>query len=103
VLQNGQHVMNPVVGLGLAQTELQAVHRLQRVGLLIDQDEQQLIGYLRQDAFGSATDLALAHVAFQGLVRRIQCPIGGGKRRQQTGKFFVRQSGCSQKISGSVF
>jgi hypothetical protein len=82
---------------------VQAVHRLQRVGLLIDKDEQQLIGHLRQDAFGSATDLALAHFAFQGLVRRMEGRIGGGKRGQQTGKFFVRQSSRRQKISGSVF
>ena len=46
------------------------MHRLRRVGLLIDQDEQPLISHLQQDAFGSATDLALAHFAFQGLVRR---------------------------------
>ena len=62
-------MMNPVVGLRLAQTELQAMHRLQRLGLLIDQDEQELVGHLRQGPFGTCTGPALAWLARVGLVR----------------------------------
>ena len=31
------------VDLGLAQLTLQAVHSLQRIGLLVDEDEEQLV------------------------------------------------------------
>ena len=40
LLEHGQQLMHPVVGLGLTQPKLQGVHRLQGVGLLIDQDKQ---------------------------------------------------------------
>jgi hypothetical protein len=42
-LQDGQQVMNPIVGLGLAQIELQAMQSLQRIGLLKDKYEQQFV------------------------------------------------------------
>ena len=85
--------MNPRVGLRLAQAELQAVQGLQRLGLLIHQDEQQLVGHLRQGPFGACTDAALARLACLGLVRWVQVRIGIGKRRNQPGEFLVRQSG----------
>jgi len=47
---------------GLAQPELQAVHRLQWIRLLIDKKKEQLVCHLRQDAFGAATDLTLAYL-----------------------------------------
>ena len=68
--------MNPIVGLGLAQIELQAVHDLQWIGLLVDEDEEQLVFHLRQDAFGAAAALALAYLAFPGLVWWIEDGIG---------------------------
>ena len=37
--QHRQQPMNPVVGLRLAQSKLQAVQGLQRIGLLIDQNQ----------------------------------------------------------------
>ena len=94
--------MNPIVGLGLAQITLQAVHGLQRIGLLVDEDEEQLIFHLRQDAFGAAAALALAHLAFPGLVWRIEEGIGRSKGRQHTRKLVVSQSGRGQELSWSV-
>src|SRR5438128_4073795 len=94
--------MNPIVGLGLAQIELQAVHGLQRIGLLVDEDEEQLVCHLRQDAFGAAAALALAHLAFPGLVWRIEEGIGRSKGRQHTRKLVVSQSGRGQELSWSV-
>ncbi len=101
-LQDGQQVMNPVVGLGLAQMELQAMHGLQRVGLLKDENEQQFVCHLWQGTCGPATDSTLAQLALQGLVRRIQRRIGGRKRWEQTRKLCVRQSGRSEELSRSV-
>ncbi len=61
--------MNPVVGLGLAQIEVQAVPGLQRTGLLIDENEEQRVFHRWQDALGATAGLPLAHLALQGLVR----------------------------------
>ena len=94
--------MNPVVGLGLAQPELYAVHRLQRIRLLLDQNKEQLVCHLRQDTFGAAAALALARLAFPGLVWRIEYGIGRSESRQHTRKLVVRQAGRSQELSRSV-
>jgi hypothetical protein len=40
LLEHGQHLMQPVVGVWLPQPTLQRVHRVQGIGLLIDQDKQ---------------------------------------------------------------
>jgi hypothetical protein len=101
-LQDGQQVMNPVVGLGLAQMEVQAMHGLQRIGLLKDEDEKQFVFHLWQSSCGPTTDATLARLALQGLVRRIQRRIGGRKRREQTRKLCVRQSSRSEELSRSV-
>ena len=87
--------MNPIVGLRLAQINLQAVHGLQRIGLLVDEDEEQLVFHLEQNAFGTAAALAVAHLAFPGLVWRIKYGIGRSKGRQHTRKLVVRESGRS--------
>jgi hypothetical protein len=71
------------------------------IGLLIDEDEEPRVCHLRQDAFGAA-DLPLARLTVAGLVGRLECGIGHGKRRQQPRTFFVRQSGRSQKLLRSV-
>ena len=94
--------MNPIVGLWLAQIKLQAVHGLQRIGLLVDEDEEQLVFHLWQDALGAAAALALAHLAFPGLVWWIEYGLGRGIGRQHTHKLFVRQSGRGQELSRSV-
>ena len=94
--------MNPIVALWLAQIELQAVHGLQRMSLLVDEEEEQLVFPLRQDAFGAAAALALASLAFPGLVWRREDGIGRHKGRQHTRKLCVRQSGRGQELSRSV-
>ena len=94
--------MHPVVGRGLAQPELPAVHRLPRARLLIDKNKEQLVCHLRQDAVGAATDLPLAHLPLPGLVRWIQRCLGRSKRREQTHELCMRQAGRGQKLSRSV-
>jgi hypothetical protein len=78
------------------------VHRVQGIRLLIDQNKEQLVCHLRQDAFGAATDLPLAHLPLPGLVRWIKRCIGRSKRREQTHKLCMRQSGRGQKLSRSI-
>src|SRR6516162_2887352 len=94
--------MNPVVGLRLAQIKWQAMHGLQRIGLLIDKDEEQFVFQLGEDAFGAAAALALARLTFPGLVWRIADGISRSKGWQHTRKLAVRQSGRGQKLSRSV-
>ena len=93
--------MHLVGGLGLAQLEVQAVHGLERIRLLIDKHKEPLVFPRRQDAFGAATDLPLAYLACDGLIRGIEGRIGSEKRWQQPHKLFVCQSGCSEKLSRS--
>ena len=94
--------MHPVVGLGLAQLEVQAVHGLERMRLLIDKNKEPLVFPRRQDAFGAATDLPLAFLPLPRLVRWIQRCIGRSKRREPTHKLCMRQAGRGQKLSRSV-
>ena len=102
-LQAREQAMNPGVGLWLAQPELQAVHRLQRIRLLIGTDEKQLVFPLCHAAFGTPAGLPLASLALPGLVRWIKRCIGRSKRREQPRKLCVRQSGRGQKLSRSIF
>jgi len=81
LLQDGQEAMNPVVGLWLTQPKLQAVHRLQGVGLLIDQDEEKLVFALRQCPCSATADLPLTGFPFLREVRGILFLIGRLKRR----------------------
>ena len=78
LLQDWQKPMNPGVGLWLTQAKLQAVHRLQGVGLLIDQDEEELVCDLRQCPCGAAADLPLTGFPFLRQIRST-CNILGGK------------------------
>ena len=94
--------MNPRVALWLAQIEWQAVHGLPRMSLLVDEDAKPLVFHRRQDALGAAAALALAPLAFPGLVWRIEYGIGRSKGQQHTCKLVVRQSSRSQELSRSV-
>jgi hypothetical protein len=100
--QDREQVMHPVGGLGLAQPEWQAVHRLQRIRLRRDKKKEQLVCQLRQDASGAATDLPWAYLPVPGLVRWLKRCIGRSTRREQTHKLCMRQSGRGQKLSRSV-
>src|SRR5207247_1336432 len=70
--------------------------------LLGDADEKQLVFHLEQNAFGTAAALAVAHLAFPGLVWRIEYGIGRSKGRQHTRKLVVCQSGRGEELSRSV-
>src|SRR5256885_15364718 len=94
--------MDPVVRLGLTQPKVQAVHGLQGVGLLIDEDKKQFVFHLGQAAFGAAAQLPLAYFAVPGLVQRITSGRSRDKRRQHTQKLLVGQSSRGEKISWSV-
>jgi hypothetical protein len=83
VLQDRQEAMHPVVGLWLTQPKLQAVHRLQGVGLLIDQDKEKLGFDLRQCPCGAAAALSLTGFPCLRQLRGILFLLGCLKCRQQ--------------------
>jgi hypothetical protein len=100
--QDGEHVMHPRVGLWLAQSAWKPCMVCSWIGLLVDEDEEQRVFHLRQEAFGAAAALALAHLAFPGLVWRREYGRGRSKGRQHTRTLVVRQSGRGQDLSRSV-
>jgi len=75
---------------------------LSRIGFLEDEDKKQFVFHLGQGAGGPTTGTPLARRALQGLFWRRQQSRGSGKRREQTRKFCVRQSGRREKLSWSV-
>ena len=98
-----QEAMNPEVGLGLAQAEQLALHDLQRIGLLIDENEQQARFGCVQVAVPSTARLALMGFAAQRLSGRKAFPVCLNKRRYQDFEFSQRQSGQGQEASPLSF
>src|SRR5262245_49315614 len=94
--------MNPIVRLGLTQPKVQAMHGLQGVGLLIDEDKKQCVFHLGQAAFGAAAQLPWAYFAVPGFVPRITSGISRAQRWQHTQKLLVGQSSRGEKVSWSV-
>lgn len=76
--------MNPVVGARLTHAEQLAHYDLQRVGLQIDQDEEQLLLTCPEGAAPPAAGQALALVSGHGLLTFIHAPVGFGERREQS-------------------
>ena len=66
------------------------MHRLQRVRLLIDQNEQKLVSQARELPFGASACPPLAGLAIKGAIRRIRLVVGGLERGQELRKFRQR-------------
>ena len=81
--------MNPEVRLGLTQPKVQALHCLEGIGLLIDENKEQLVFSLRQETFRAPSNLAAACFAMPGLLPRIAGSIGSLKGGQQPQKLVV--------------
>src|SRR5262249_38119284 len=62
----GQERVDLAVGLGLAEAEGAAQQRLQRVGLLVDEDEQQLVPWAPQHGLAAPAAAAPAGAARAG-------------------------------------
>ena len=95
--------MNPEVRLRLTHPELQPVHRLQRIGLLVDQDEEKFVFNLGHCPFGAAAELPLTRCAFLRQIRRILFLVGCSKRRKQLLKLVSFEPGRGQKFAWSGF
>jgi hypothetical protein len=103
VLQNGQSAMHPVVGLGWTQCEVQPVHDVQWVGLLVDQHAEECVGKGGQRPFGTSASAALACFALGGKLQGLLGFISGLERGQQTLELCQWDPGRSQKFARLVF
>src|SRR5262245_5710757 len=92
--QDGQQPLNPIVHRRLAQTEEFGHDDLQRIGLEVDEEEQQLLFRRMQSSLASGTRGPLAGLASQGPVRGIQQFIGPCEGRQEMVK--LRQGQASE-------
>ena len=91
--------MHPAVSLRLTHPALPAVHRLQRLGRLVDQDEEQFVFTLGPCPCGAAAELPLTRCAFLRQIRRIRLLVGGSKRRKQLLKLVSFEPGRGQKCA----
>jgi hypothetical protein len=73
--QNWQQPMNPIIHPGQTQVEEFGHDRLERIGLEVDQQKQELILGLLQSPFATPTNSTLARLAFGGLVCGVDLPI----------------------------
>ena len=103
VWQDREEAMKPEVSLRLTHPEWQAVHRLQRMGLVVDQDEEKFIFNLGQGPFGAAAELPLTRCAFVRQIRRRLFLVGCSKRGQQLLKLVSFEPGRGQKFAWSGF
>jgi hypothetical protein len=95
-------MLHPVVGLGLAQLALSAMHGLSRLGFLEDEDKKEFVCHLWQGPGGPTAGTPLARLPLPGLCWRRPQRIGSGKRRELRRTFCGRQAGRREKLSWSV-
>src|SRR4051794_6251780 len=98
-LQDRQEPMNPTIHPGLTQVKEFAHDRLQRIGLEVNQQEQELIPGMRQSPLATTARRTLARLAFGSLVGRVASLIRLCKGRQQQLELRERQAGEGQKPS----
>jgi hypothetical protein len=91
--------MNPIIHLGRTQVKEFAHDCLQRIGLEVDQQKQELILGLLQPPFATAANGTLAGLACGGLVGGVEPLICLGKGSQQALELRERQARESQKLS----
>src|SRR3954454_12699240 len=90
--------MDPMVRLRLAQVKEFAHDDLQRIGLEVDQEKQELLLGSVQGSLATSAGRTLAGTTGDGLVRGIQSLIGPAEGGQQPLELWDRQSCEGQKL-----
>ena len=95
--------MNPFVGLGLAQVELESMRRLERIRFLIDQNEEQLISACSEAWLVSASRFSLSESTGTGVSHGVH--LGGffQERGKQSLKLGYGQTRHAEKSAGTLF
>src|SRR5690349_1074393 len=96
--QDRQEPMNPIIDPGRTQVKEFTQDGLQRIGLEVDQKEQELILGLRQAPFATSANSTLSRLAFSRLVGGVVLLIRLGKGSQQSLELRKRQARESQKL-----
>src|SRR5436189_790414 len=91
--------MNPIIHPGLAQVKEFGHDRLQRIGLEVDQQKQELILRLLQSPLATSANRTLARLACDGLGCGVELLIRLSKGSQQAFELRKRQARESQKLS----
>jgi len=91
--------MNPIIDLGRTQAKEFPLDYLKRIGLEVDQKEQELILGLLQSPLATPADGTLSRLAFAGSVGGVELLIRLWKGSQQTLELRERQARESQKLS----
>src|SRR5258707_12616791 len=87
-----------MIRLRLAQVKELAHDDLQRIGLEIDQDKQELLLWSMQESLATSAGRTLAGLAGNGLVREIQSLIGLAEGSQQPLELWYRKSCEGRKL-----
>ena len=82
--------MDPLISPGLAQAKQFPQHDLERIGLLLHQDEQQFLFGSREPAVTPTADVPFAFPSRHRLIPGIVMLIGFNKRREQGLELFER-------------
>src|ERR1700722_284581 len=97
-LQHRQQAVNPIVGSRLAQLKKFAHQGLQRIGLEVDQKEQEFLLGRGQVSFTASPSQPSTGLMSQSLVSRIHTVVGPCEGSQQQLKLRKRQAGEGQKL-----
>src|SRR5262245_1258166 len=97
--QDRQQPMGPIIHRGRTQAKEFAQDCLERIGLEVDQKDQELILGLLQSSLAACANSTLSRLAFGGLVCGVVGLIRLGKGSQQTSELRERQARESQKRS----
>src|SRR3954447_15994125 len=90
--------MDPMIRLRLAQAKEFAHDDLQRIGLEVDQEKQELLLRSMQESLATSAGRTLAGLAGNGLVRGIQSLRGSAEGGQQPLVLWDRQSCEGQEL-----
>src|SRR4051794_23809572 len=90
--------MDPMIRLRLAQVKEFAHDDLQRIGLEVDQEKQELLLGSVQGSLATSAGRTLAGTTGDGLVRGIQSLIGPAEGGQQPLELWDRQSCEGQEL-----
>src|SRR5438270_9780980 len=97
--QDRQQPMNPIIYPRRTQVKEFAHDCLKRIGLEVDQKEQELILGLLQSPLATAANRTPSRLAFGGLVCGVESLIRLGEGSQQPLELRERQARKSQKLS----
>ena len=94
--------MDPVIDLGLAQTEMQSQQGLEFIGLLISENEEEFVLGGREFGVCASSRLPSSVLSFDGLVLVVGL-IDLAEGREEVKELLMGQAGNRKKLFGFGF